>query len=190
MAGGSSHIFAFPPSPGIHLSLSNCSDYGMVGGALRGLGNPSMTVQGCFVFVLVFFPLMYSLPLLLLGWAKCPECTHAEGALAVKCLGLFCRVLCRGALLARVSKLSGVLPPCWGFLGLLLFLICCSKTCSQTHLLFFTKAPPHFFLKDAVKLHFLRFMVDLLRLTLLPNLNTQQQEGLNATMLTQCQRPL
>lgn len=55
MAGGSSHIFAFPPSPGIALSLSNCSDYGMVWGALRGLGNPSMTVQGCFVFVLVFF---------------------------------------------------------------------------------------------------------------------------------------
>lgn len=55
-----------------------------------------------------------------------------------------------------VSKLSGVLPPCWGFLGLLLFLICCSKTCSQTHLLFFTKAPPHFFFKRCCQIALLK----------------------------------
>lgn len=51
------------------------------------------------------------------------------------------------------------------------------KICSQIHL-FFTKLPhpplPPLKKKDAVKVHFLEFMVDFLCLPLLPNLNTQQ----------------
>lgn len=121
---------------------------------------------------------------------------QAEGPLAVKRLGLFCSALCGRALLALDPELAGVLPPHWSFQRLLLFLRRCFEITQQNPLsnsfiIFYKGSPPFFFIfKDAVKLHFLRFMVDLLCLTLLHNLNTQQQEGLNATVLTQCQRPL
>lgn len=70
--------------------------------------------------------------------------------MAVKCLALFCRALCGGALLAHGSRLAGVLPPCWGFLGLLLFLICCFKITQQnllsnSFIIFYKGSPPLFF---------------------------------------------